>query len=124
MQFKLKNKNSGLNFKTQVLTSAYITIAAFSQNATEIALSNLLEQTVGYSLKNCCRLLVKNATISQKHKAELTITWLDPKLDALAQLITFGDGYIMGSRILIKAFGYLDEGEVFPSLGTIYFVMY
>lgn len=52
------------------------------------------------SLKNMCIQLLLNLTFYKDESGRLVLLFKNPKDDQIAQLITYGNGAITGSRIL------------------------
>lgn len=102
MFFRIKpNKFLSPNqLKTDTLLHAYHIINNYSLNASDIILDNYLQQQYNDNLKNLCVKLLLNITFFKDEEENIILMFKDPSLDRLAQLITYGNGAIYGSRIL------------------------
>ena len=102
MFFIIKNKRylSEDQLRTGSLLNAYMIIKNYPLNASEQLLNSYLEQQHKSSLKDLCIQLLLSTTYYTNDKNDLVLLFKDPKYDKLAQLITYGNGAIPGSRIL------------------------
>lgn len=105
MFFVIKNSRylSEEQLRTGTLLKAYMIIKNHPLNAAEQLLNNYLEQQYKSSLKNLCIQLLLNLTYYMDNENNLILMFKNPKYDRLAQLITYGNGAIPGSRILKTA---------------------
>lgn len=105
MIFRIKTKYS--QSKVQILFKslhfARISILHHEFGAAEIELNNYLCTHYNQGLKPICLKLIYKLTANQVSPNELIYSFLDPKDDELAQLITYGVGNLPGSNILINA---------------------
>jgi hypothetical protein len=60
-------------------------------------------QQYNTSLKNLCVELLLNLTMTKDQEGNLILLFKDPKFDRLAQLVTYGNGALPGSKILQHA---------------------
>ena len=90
---------------SKIFRYAYLYIAAYHIKPGEVVLSNYLKQTYNLNLKEAALLVFSHSHVNYVNKNEMVITFFDPKIDRLASLITYGNGIILGSKILINAFG-------------------
>ena len=86
--------------RTETLLRAYHTIKIYPLKATEKTLDLYINQQYKVSLKNMCIKLLLNLTFYNDSKGNLVLIFKNPKYDAIARLITYGNGVIPGSRIL------------------------
>jgi hypothetical protein len=102
MFFIIKNNKylSTNQLKTDSLLNAYFIIKNYPLKATELALDNYLQQQYKSNLKNLCIKLLLNLSFYNNESGDLILLFKDPQLDRLAQLITYGNGAIHGSKIL------------------------
>lgn len=102
MFFVIKNNKylSTNQLKTDSLLNAYFIIKNYPLKATELALDNYLQQQYKSNLKNLCIKLLLNLSFYNNESGDLILLFKDPQLDRLAQLITYGNGAIHGSKIL------------------------
>lgn len=102
MFFRIKPNKflSSSQLKTDTLLHAYHIIDNYPLNASDTILDNYLQQQYNNNLKNLCVKLLLNVTFFKDEEENLILMFKDPALDRLAQLITYGNGAIHGSRIL------------------------
>ena len=102
MFFTIQNKKflSPEQLKTNTLLNAYYIIKNYPLRASETALDNYLQIQYKTSLKNMCVKLLLELTHYRDDDGNLILMFKDPKFDAIARLITYGNGAIPGSRIL------------------------
>ena len=106
MFFKIKNKHylSTEQLRTNALLDAYYIIQKYPLNASELVLSQYLQQQYKASLKNMCIKLLLNLTFYKTDAGDLTLIFKDQTYDKIARLITYGNVAIPGSPILQTAF--------------------
>ena len=80
--------------------SAYYVINSYPLKASDKILNDYLQITYKASLKNLCIKLLLNISFLKDDEGNFILLFKDPSLDRLAQLITYGNGAIPGSRIL------------------------
>lgn len=102
MFFSVKNNKylSPRQFKTNTLMNAYFVVSNYPLKASDKILNDYLQQRYNVSLKNLCIKLLLEISFLKNEEGDFILLFKDPKLDALAQLITYGNGAIPGSRIL------------------------
>lgn len=86
--------------KTEIYLNAYFLIKNYPFKSTETRLDLYLKQNYKISLKDACLQLLLNATISKTRSGDFILLFNNPKDDKLAQLITYGNGLVSGSKIL------------------------
>ena len=102
MFFKINN-NSYLNenyLRQSALLKAYYLIEKYPLLASEQILDSYIQQQYKMSLKNMCIKLLLNLTFYKDKEGNFILMFKDPKLDKVAQIITYGTGGLPGSRIL------------------------
>lgn len=102
MFFTITNKKylSDSQLKTNTLLNAYYIIKNYPIRASETALDNFIQAQYKTSLKDMCVKLLLELTHYKDDEGNLILMFKNPKYDAIAQLITYGNGAIPGSRIL------------------------
>lgn len=102
MFFTIKNNKylSPQQVKTDTLMHAYYLISNYPLKASDKILNDYLQQQYKENLKNLCVKLLLNITFYKNDEGNFVLIFKDPKMDQLAQLITYGNGAIPGSRIL------------------------
>jgi hypothetical protein len=102
MFFKIKNNKyqSADQLKTNTMLNAYFIIKKYPIHATEVAMDNYIQQQYKTTLKNMCIKLLLSMSFYTDDEGDLILLFKDPKYDQIAQLITYGNGAIPGSRIL------------------------
>lgn len=102
MFFTLQNNKylSPRQFKTSILMSAYYIVSKYSLKASDKILNDYLQITYKAGLKNLCIKLLLNISFLKDTDGNFVLLFKDPALDKLAQLITYGNGAIPGSKIL------------------------
>lgn len=102
MFFSIKNKRylSPEQLRTDTLLDAYYIIRNYPLLASDILMNNYLEQQYKTSLKNMCIKLLLNLTFYEDDTGNLILMFKNPRYDAVARLITYGNGAIPGSKIL------------------------
>lgn len=86
--------------RTSTLINAYHIIRKYPLKASDIAMDNYLQQQYKTSLKDCCVKLLLNLTFYEDDTGNLILLFKNQKYDAMASLVTYGNGAIPGSRIL------------------------
>ena len=102
MFFKIDNKKylAPEYLRTNTLLNAYVIIKNYSLHASELILSSYIEQQYKRDLKNMCIELLLNLTCYKDDAGNLILMFKDPKYDAIARLVTYGNGALRGSQIL------------------------
>lgn len=105
MMFTVRNpyKLQPEQLRVKTLLSARSFIRMYPMRATELALDEHLQQQYDTTLKNACLVLLLNASYTVNDLGELVILFKNPQHDKVAQLITYGNGQILGSQILRHA---------------------
>lgn len=112
MQFRIITKNPVT--KTQILAfsiqDAKMRIIAFRFGAEEILIDNMLKTKYKTGLKPTCLNLLNKLQAHQVSDTEILFTFIDEEADKLASFISYGDGNLSGSKILIQALTHRAKG--------------
>lgn len=101
MFFTIQKKPYSVDYlRTNILLDAYFIINNYPLKATEVLLDKYIQQQYKVSLKNLCIKLLLSLTFYEDTEGNLILMFKDSKYDALARLITYGNGAIPGSKIL------------------------
>ena len=102
MFFSVSNKRymSTERLRTETLLNAYYIIKRYPLKASERLMDQYIQQQYKTTLKNLCIKLLLNLTFYEDDSGNLVLLFKNPKHDAIARLITYGNGAIPGSRIL------------------------
>ena len=102
MFFVVKNNKylSPRQLKASTLMKAYYVVSNFPLKASDKILDDHLQAKYNTSLKNICVKLLLNIKFFKNDEGDFVLLFQDSELDKLAQLITYGNGAIPGSRIL------------------------
>ena len=102
MFFSIPNKRylSTEQLRTSTLLKAYYIVKKYPLHSSELILDQYIQQQYNMSLKNMCIKLLLNMTFYENDTSELILMFKDPKYDKLARLITYGNGALLGSKIL------------------------
>lgn len=115
MRFSIKtnltDKFSEELIKSKIKYEARKYIILAPKKASEIALDKYIVKNYRCSLERACLNIIYNCNISIGKENEVIVTFIDPELDKLATLITFGTGKITGCDLLVKAFTILNTSE-------------
>lgn len=105
MLFRVKSKNplSKVSLFSYSIQNARFKIVAFHCGAEELILEERLLEKYKMGLKPTCLYLLNQLTVNQVSETELVYTFKDEEADKLASYITYGDGNISGSNILVQA---------------------
>lgn len=105
MIFSISNKRylSKEQLQTDILLKAYYIVKSYPMHASDLMLDRFLQQQYKTSLKNMCIKLLLNLTMHKDDLGNFVLLFRDPKYDQIARLITYGNGAIPGSRILVIA---------------------
>jgi hypothetical protein len=90
--------------RARVLINAYSVIQNYPMRGAETVLNGFVQQQYGKSLKDLCLDLLLHVKFQVDDEGNVILVFNDKKYDTIAQLITFGNGAIQGSRILQTAF--------------------
>jgi hypothetical protein len=86
--------------RTDTLLNAYYIIKNYPMHASDIILDQYVTQQYDTSLKNMCIKLLLSLTFHKDTDGNLILLFKDLQYDKIAQLITYGNGAIPGSKIL------------------------
>jgi hypothetical protein len=102
MLFTVINKQykSVEQLRMNTLLNAYYIIRNYPMRAADITLDSYIQQQYDTSLKNMCIKLLLSLTFHKDNEGNLVLLFKDSKYDKIAQLITYGNGAIQGSKIL------------------------
>mgnify|MGYP003312872951 CR=1 FL=1 len=89
--------------RTNTMLNAYFIIQKYSLKASDTIMDQYIQQQYKISLKDLCVKLLLDLTFYVDDTGNLVLLFKNPKSDSLAQLITYGNGAIPGSRILQTA---------------------
>ena len=89
--------------RTNTMLNAYFIIQKYPLRASEALMDTYIQQQYKTSLKNLCVKLLLDLTFYEDDSGNLILLFKNPKSDAIARLITYGNGVISGSRILQTA---------------------
>lgn len=89
--------------RTNTLLNAYFIIKNYPLHASDLALDQFIRQQYKSSLKDMCIKLLLSLTFYKNNNGGLILLFKDPRYDKIAQLITYGNGAIPGSKILQTA---------------------
>jgi hypothetical protein len=105
MFFSVKNKKhvSPDQLRATTMISAYFVIKNYPMRATEQLLDSFVQQQYKETLKNMCIKLLLNLTFYKDDEGNLILMFKNNNYDAIASLITYGNGVIQGSKILQTA---------------------
>jgi hypothetical protein len=105
MLFSIKNSHylSIEQLRSNTLINAYFIIQNYPLRATDLPMDKFIQQQYKMSLKNMCIELLLNLTFYRDNSGNLVLLFKDKRYDTIAQLITYGNGAIPGSRILQMA---------------------
>lgn len=105
MQFRVQTKMTVT--KTQLfafsIQNAKAKVIAFRMGAEEILMHDFLTKHYKVGLKAMCLHLLDKLKAEQISDTELLFIFVDEESDKLASFITYGDGNLSGSEILINA---------------------
>lgn len=90
--------------KLKIHHQAILSILSYPYKSTERSLNKELKNIYDLTLEDLCLLIVHNIKIEQVTPTEFTIIISNRKLDQIARFITYGNGMLIGSNILLKAF--------------------
>ena len=107
MLFTIENRRfmSTEQLRTNTLLNAYFIIQKYPLRASDTLMDQYIQQQYKTSLKNLCIKLLLDLTFYEDDSGNLVLLFKNPKSDTIAQLITYGNGAIPGSRILKVALG-------------------
>lgn len=91
------------DIKTEVYLKASFIINNYPFKASEICLDRYLKQKYKIGLKKMCLYLLLKTTINKTKAGDFILVFNDINDDAIARLITYGNGIIPGCKILLIA---------------------
>ena len=91
---------SAEQLRTNTMLNAYFIIQKYPLRASDALMDSYVQQQYKISLKNLCVKLLLDLTFYEDGSGNLILLFKNPKSDAIARLITYGNGAIPGSRIL------------------------
>jgi hypothetical protein len=101
MLFTINNNYRSIEqLRTSTLLDAYYIIKNYPMGASDLVLDQYIQQQYNTSLKNICINLLLNLTFHKDAEGNLVLLFKDLKHDKIAQLVTYGNGAIPGSKIL------------------------
>ena len=105
MFFSIKNNKyqSTDQLRTNTMLNAYFVVKSYPMHASDLILNQYIQQRYDTTLKNICVLLLLNLSFSADDEGNLILMFKNPEYDKIAQLITYGNGAIPGSKILKTA---------------------
>lgn len=105
MLFTIKNTSyqSTEQLRSNTLLNAYFIIQNYHLRASDLPIDQYIKQQYKTSLKNMCIELLLSITFYKNDTGDLVLLFKDSKYDAIASLITYGNGAIPGSKILQTA---------------------
>ena len=86
--------------RTNTLLNAYFMIQKYPLKASDTLMDTYIQQQYKVSMKDLCVKLLLDLTFYEDDTGNLVLLFKNPRSDALAQLITYGNGAIPGSKIL------------------------
>lgn len=86
--------------RTNTMLNAYFIIQKYPLKTHDLLMDRFIQRQYETSLKNLCIKLLLDLTFYEDDSGNLILLFKNPKSDALAQLITYGNGAVPGSRIL------------------------
>jgi hypothetical protein len=89
--------------RTNMMLNAYFIIQKYPLKTQDQLMDKYLQRQYKVSLKNLCVKLLLDLTFYADDSGNLVLLFKNPASDKLAQLITYGNGAIPGSRILQAA---------------------
>jgi hypothetical protein len=102
MLFTIKNNRylSAEQLRTDTMLNAYFIIKNYPMHAADLLLDKYIQQQYNTTLKNMCIKLLLSLTFHKDDEGNLILLFKDPKHDRIAQLVTYGNGALLGSKIL------------------------
>ncbi len=86
--------------RASTLLNAYSVIKNYPLKASDLAMDYYVQQQYNKSMKNLCIDLLLNLTFYADDTGNLILLFKNRKHDAIASLITYGNGSIPGCKIL------------------------
>lgn len=105
MFFTIKNRPSMSTdqLRTNTMLNAYFIIQKYPLRTHDMLMDKFIQKQYDISLKNMCVRLLLDLTFYADDSGNLVLLFKNPRSDAIAQLITYGNGAVPGSRILQTA---------------------
>jgi hypothetical protein len=101
MFFRVKSSSPDVDLAIyRAKRKAMLALTLYKFGVTEVLLSRYLQEKYNIPLRKACLLILQNSTYHINFKQEIIVTIKEPKLNELANIITFGTGRLMGSDIL------------------------
>lgn len=86
--------------RTETMLNAYFIIKNYPLKASDTLLDEYLQQHYKITLKDLCIKLLLSLTFYKDDSGNLVLLFKNPRDDAMARLITYGTGPVIGSQIL------------------------
>ena len=102
MIFTIKNRQyiSTEQLRTNTMLNAYFIIQKYPLKTHEQLMDRFIQRQYKTSLKNLCVKLLLDLTFYEDDSGNLVLLFKNPTSDALARLVTYGNGAVPGSKIL------------------------
>ena len=102
MIFTIKNRQymSTEQLRTNTMLNAYFIIQKYPLKTQDQLMDSYIQRQYETSLKNLCVKLLLDLTFYEDDSGNLVLLFKNPASDKLAQLITYGNGAVPGSKIL------------------------
>lgn len=111
MFFTITNSVANYRFTPSIIKhDAWTVINLYSIKSSEQKLNQYLLNEYKLNLKQASLFILRHSKILQDKAGNVTVLFTDRKIDKLASLITYGNGKISGSNILVIAFGSRRDG--------------
>ena len=108
MFFSIKNnydnKTDIKSLESEIYKEAKSRILFFPFGPNEVLMEKYLQDNYKISLRDTCLFLLRHINFTSDSTNTVILNFLNPKYDKLAQLITYGPGTLLGSKILKFAF--------------------
>lgn len=89
--------------QTNTMLNAYFIIQKYPLKTHDLLMDQYIQRQYKTSLKNLCVRLLLDLTFYKDNAGNLVLLFKNPASDALARLVTYGNGAIPGSKILQTA---------------------
>jgi hypothetical protein len=102
MLFTIKKRQymSTEQLRTNTMLNAYLIIQKYPLKTQDQLMDNYIQRQYETSLKNLCVKLLLDLTFYEDDSGNLVLLFKNLASDKLAQLITYGNGAVPGSKIL------------------------
>ena len=106
MFFRIRNPHHHdlQQYSMHLYNAAKRIIMCYPMRAGEYILDDFLKRTTKIGLKQHCLKILAACNFSESPQHEIIISLFDPKIEQIAQLITYGNMELKGSKILKEAF--------------------